>query len=113
MQPGQPPEWSMKIPINPPDGVMPPVAPITCQAALSKPDANGHSWIILNIGDGTVGVSLRIPWQTAAGFGAALSQFLSQLQAQAQAQAGPTLIVPPPGAQLPDLGVNRHNGHKP
>lgn len=110
MQPNdKPPEWAMKIEVPQAPGVTPPAAPMIAQAGLTEPDGNGHQWILLMLGDGTVSITLRMPWQTSIGFGQAIANMLTQLAAQANAKAGPSLIVPPPGTQLPDLGINGRN----
>lgn len=117
MQPGPNlPVWAMTIPVPVAQGTNPPAAPVTMQAGLSEPDAAGHQWVILMLGDGTVGVTMRCPWQSAPGFGKAIADALQGLADQAAAKQGPQLIVPQAGVDL-DLDILRRrngtNGHKP
>lgn len=112
MQPGQnPPQWAMTIPVMPEPGHNPPVLPLTMQAGLTDPDADGHQWVLFMLGDGTTAVTFRMAWQSAPAFGQAIANAMAGLAEQAAARQGPQLIVPPSGA-IPDLGIHR-NGHKP
>jgi hypothetical protein len=113
MQPGQPPPaWAMSVPPPPLEGTHPPASGLSIQGGLTPPDAAGHQWVLLTIGDGTVTTTLRIPWQVAAGFGATIAAGMQNLVQEAQAKAGPSLIVPPPSGTGLNLDHLR-NGRKP
>jgi hypothetical protein len=110
--PTPPPDWAITIPALVQDGMNPPCGPVTIRGGLTDPDAAGHQWALLEIIDGTMTTSLRVPWQNADQLGMGIAQILAQVKAQAAAKAGPQLIVPPAGASLPDLNI-RKNGHRP
>lgn len=100
------PEWTVRAVQPQPEGVLPPVEPIQAQMALTDPDKAGHQWLLATFADGTAAVTIRMPWQNAAGFFGQCAAFAQQLAAKAQAQAGPQLIVPPAGIDLGKLNGN-------
>jgi hypothetical protein len=107
-QPMPVPEWAVRTPTPTPDGITPPAEPSAARVDLTAPDANGHQWIVLGLGDSTLGVTVRMPWQTAPGFLAAITERVMQLAEQAAGRAGPQIVVPPAGIDLSKL---RPNGH--
>jgi hypothetical protein len=105
---GAPPDWAMTNHLPQAEGAMEPAIALSGNVGLSDPDSAGHQWILLTLSDGTVSVTFRVPWHSVAAFTGQIAQISAGLSAQAQALAGPSLIVPPPGAGLPDLGIRRN-----
>jgi hypothetical protein len=106
MNPNQPPEWSMRNVTPPTDGTHPPAEPPSMNLSLTEPDAAGHQWMLVTMFDGTISTTMRMPWQVVPAILTQAAQLATNLAGQAQAKAGPSLIVPPAGAKLPDLGIN-------
>jgi hypothetical protein len=112
MQPNQIPEWVMRAVQPPAEGTMPPVEPISINVALTDPDKAGHQWLLMTFGDGTMQVTVRLPWQNSARLMSQVAQICANAEAQAQARQGPSLIVPPKGADIHELGIHL-NGKNP
>jgi hypothetical protein len=76
-----------------PEGQMPPPYAVNASVGLTS-DAAGTRWALLTFSDGTMTMSLRIPWQNAPAFGHGVAQGLIAVHQQAQQEAGPQLITP-------------------
>ncbi len=67
---------------------------VSAGVGLTPPDKAGRRYATLQISDGTLSVTLRLPWQNADQFGAGIAQGLAAVKARAEAEQGPSLIVP-------------------
>ncbi len=76
------------------DGEQPLPFAVSAGVGLTAPDAKGRRYATLQVSDGTVTMTLRLPWQNADQFGAGIAQGLATVAARAQAEQGPSLIVP-------------------
>jgi hypothetical protein len=91
------PEWALiGLPPFPP-GVQPPAFPAEFKVGLTAPDADGHSWAVLIIGDGTVTGQVRIPAMLAEQVGAGIHEGLANIQRQAEQRSGAGGLVLPNG----------------
>lgn len=83
------------------EGELTPTMPLQANVGLTPADTAGNQWMTLQYSDGTISVSLRLPWQSAIQFSVAIAQQVQAHAQQAQAHAGPTLLIPgrnfPPG----------------
>src|ERR1044072_6317405 len=66
---------------------------VSAGVGLTPPDAKGRRFDTLQISDGTVTFTLRMPWQNAAAFGMGIAQGLAQIQQKAEQEAGPALLL--------------------
>jgi hypothetical protein len=87
-------------PPNMPEGETAPPMGLIAVVALTKPDAAGRVWVVLQLSDDTVSAQFRIPWQVAAPLGQNIGEQLAQAAGRAQAMAGPSLFIP--GVNMPD-----------
>jgi hypothetical protein len=111
MQPQPPPEWAfLELPPTA-EGIERPPLPLAMGVGLTEPDAAGHQWLMLKLGDGTASVDLKIPWQIANQMMAALSNGVAAKVAEAAALAGPQLVVAPGGIDLSKLNIGKPRGN--
>jgi hypothetical protein len=76
-----------------PGEVVPPI-PVEARVALTDPDTKGRRWAIIQMGDGTVSASFRIPWQLGPQFGQQLAAGLVQMAQRAASEENGGLVVP-------------------
>ena|SRR6185369_3740282 len=112
MMPTPPPNWAFTELPPLPDGVERPPLPLAMGVGLTEPDAEGHQWLLLKLGDGTATVELKFPWQIANQMMAALSQGVAAKVNEAAAKAGPQIVIPPAGQTSLNLDIFRNpNGN--
>lgn len=90
------PDWALIGPPKVPAGVALPAFPCQFNIGWTPPDANGHTWAVLIIGDGTITHQVRIPPMLLAAVGEGIHQTLAAAQQQWE-QTGGQPAGPPPG----------------
>ena len=88
------PDGSAVVPPQMPPGEELPPVPVAAAVGLTQPDAKGRRWAVLELRDGTVSMTVRIPWQAAEQFGMGIAQGLAAMQAKAASEQHQGLIVP-------------------